>query len=145
MKPKKAQSSTELLLLISILFLLFFAVMYYNRWELVALLEDKRQSQLHDMAEVLETEIQVALEAEEGYIREFKLPRSLTGKGYKILFAPEEEFTEVMLEFTDESKPFETSFLTSPSVDGTIIIGTSRGTTTITIKKSADRITLNSI
>ncbi len=141
---RKGQSTVEMLTLTGFMFIVFLVVLSVGSNQLISLQEESRRSQLLETAEFLENEIHVAIEAEEGYIRDFELPGSLGGEDYVIEFAEGENFTEVILKFMDDDVIiFEKTLLVSPRVNGTMDLNP-EGMTTVHIAKTQKGIGLES-
>ena len=143
---RRGQSSLELLILTGFMFLIFLGALSIGGSHLKDLQRENDRSYLVETAKFLDNEVKVAVEAEEGYYREFKLPGRLGRADYEILVrkGPEANFTEIVLRFVDYSIDFEQTLFAPPSVSGYVPINSTAPMTTVTIKKGTSGITINS-
>lgn len=142
----RGQSSLELLILTGFMFLIFLGALSIGGSHLVDLQRENDRSYLVETARFLDNEVKVAVEAEAGYYRSFELPGRLGRADYEILVfeEPDANFTEIVLRFVNYSIDFEQTLFAPPSVSGYVPINSTTPMITVTIKKDASRITINS-
>lgn len=81
---KKSQTAIEFVILIG--FLLFFFTVFFLtiRENMSEKIKERQNLLVRDIAIIVQDEINLALEASDGYYREFKIPQNINGKDYDI-------------------------------------------------------------
>ena len=141
---RRGQSASELLVILGFMFIVFLVVLSIGGSRLIQLQLESEQSLILDTADYLENELDIALQAESGYVRHFELPSRVGRANYEILIINGSNFTEVVVQFVNHSVRFDKTIIMPPSVSGNITIDPGSGTTTIRIIKDATRIAINS-
>ncbi|MAG15463.1 hypothetical protein CMO88_00205 [Candidatus Woesearchaeota archaeon] len=83
---KKAQAANEAALIIAFMTLFLIAFLAAISDKLVTATDDRDKEVAEDLADVIESELTMAVNAKNGYSRMFALPFSLDGKSYKLSF-----------------------------------------------------------
>ena len=104
---KRGQSSVEFTMLISFMFFVFIVFFSVIGSRLAEIRDNNDRLLLNDLGDYIKSEISLAASSEEGYYRQFEIPRLLAGKPYKIeivnLSALGPDFTELRLSFVNYS------------------------------------------
>jgi len=96
---KKAQSSTEFLILVSFLFVIFVAFILVISKLGGDIQRERTSNLLEDVGEVIDAEIKLALKVSDGYEREFYLPLKLDGKEYEIEYRQNLGLGEIIIRY----------------------------------------------
>ena len=83
---KKAQVANETALIIGFMTLFLIIFMAVISDKLVSATDDRTRETVEDLADVIESELVLAANSEEGYSRTFTLPFSLDGRPYSLRF-----------------------------------------------------------
>ena len=138
---KKAQSSIEVALLIGFMFLAFNVFLLVIAQRMVGVQEQKDRALIEDMSSVIEGEIEIAAGVEDGYSRTFEIPQTLKGINYSVKLinstTMKTNYSELVLEYVDFTKTYETVKKLPKNVDGVINKGKNK------IVKKAGIICLN--
>ena len=140
----RGQSALELLILTGFMFLIFLGVLSVGGSHLIDLQRENDRSFLIGTADFLDNEVKIAVEAEVGYYRQFELPSRLGRADYEVLVVNGSNFTEIVLRFVNYSIDFEQTIFAPPTVWGDLSINPAAPMTTVTIKKDASGIVINS-
>ena len=121
---KKAQSSIEVTLLIGFMFLTFNIFLLVIAQRMVDVQNQKDRQLIEDMGSVIEGEIELAAGVEDGYSRTFEIPKTLKGINYSAILISSNtmktNYSELVLEYVDFTKTYETVKLLPKNVDGII-------------------------
>ena len=138
---KKAQSSIEVALLVGFMFLVFNVFLLVIAQRMVDVQDQKDQALIGDMSSVIESEIVLAAGVEDGYSRTFEIPQTLKGINYSVKLinstTMKTNYSELVLEYVDFTKTYETVKKLPKNVDGVINKGENK------ILKKAGIICLN--
>ena len=138
---KKAQSSIEVTLLIGFMFLTFNIFLLVIAQRMVDVQNQKDRQLIEDMSSVIEGEIELAAGVEDGYSRTFEIPKTLKGINYSVRLISSNtmktNYSELVLEYVDFTKTYETVKKLPKNVDGIILKGENN------ISKNAGIICLN--
>ena len=138
---KKAQSSIEVALLVGFMFLVFNVFLLVIAQRMVDVQDQKDQALIGDMSSVIESEIVLAAGVEDGYSRTFEIPQTLKGINYSVKLinstTMKTNYSELVLEYVDFTKTYETVKKLPKNVDGVINKGKNK------IVKKAGIICLN--
>ena len=124
---KKAQSSIEITLLIGFMFLVFNIFLLVIAERMVDVQNQKDRQLIENMGSVIEGEIELAAGVEDGYLRTFEIPKTLKGINYSVTFISSTtmgtNYSELVLEYVNFTKTYETVKKLPKNVDGAICKG----------------------
>jgi len=83
---RKAQAANETAIIIGFMIFFLIAFLAVVSDKLVVATDDRAKEIIEDLADVVESELSLAANAQDGYSRIFTLPEALDGKTYTILF-----------------------------------------------------------
>jgi len=115
---KRYQVALEFLLVISILLTLFIVFRIFILKETTDLTHEREFNVVKDMAYMIQTELNLAITLQDGYLRSFKLPDTVDGVNYSV---------NIIDEYLVVSSRNQEYLVTIPKVNGTI----SKGNVTI--------------
>jgi len=122
---KTSQSSLELITVIVFMLLLFTILSFLMGHKLGDTQAHENRLLLKEVADVVTSEIDLAMSVEEGYHRTFSLPSRLNGIDYNmtILYDPAVDHKELILYFVNYSEDYEYIEFLPKNLDGNIIKG----------------------
>ncbi len=88
---KKAQASTEFVLLITFMLLVFIIVTIMVQKQLIQAKEQKNEALAKQLADEINNELKLANEVNPGYYREFYLPTLIGGNPYNMTLESDED------------------------------------------------------
>jgi hypothetical protein len=104
---KRGQSSVEFTILISFMFFVFIVFFSIMSNRLAEIRDNNDRLLLNDIGDYIKSEISLAAGSEDGYYRQFEIPRLLAGKPYKIevvnLSTLGTDFTQLRLSYANYS------------------------------------------
>jgi len=102
----KAQSSLEFMVFIGLFMVVFVAFFAVLGDRMIDFQEDKDEKQIDDLMFMIESEFGLAHKANEGYIREIRLPELIQGINYTINLSAEKK-PEIWIRYkgTEYTKP----------------------------------------
>jgi len=89
MFKKRSQVALEFLLVISILLTIFIVFRIFILKETSDLTHEREYNVVKDMAYMIQTELNLAITLEDGYLRTFKLPETVDGINYTVSIVDE--------------------------------------------------------
>lgn len=106
MKRKKAQASVEFLMLAGFLFIIFIFLIMIVGERTTALHKERRQRTLEEVGWIIETEIDLAENALEGYRRQFELPGVIDSYNYYLDYESSSgsNVSELRIKYNDDLK-----------------------------------------
>ena len=135
MKNKRAQSSVEFAALVTLMFLIFTVFFFAVSTKLSGIQRDNDKMVLEDFGSYVQNELRLATIAEDGYYREFDVPRSLSGRDYEIeiINYPNIEHTDMVIRYVNYSIDYEYVLPVGVNITGSI--DKNRNTTVKVIKQ----------
>lgn len=81
---KRSQASIEFTLIMGVMFFVFIGFVAVTSSRMIQLQEERYYENLRETAEYTETELEIAATMDDGYTRQFDVPRLAFGKNYNI-------------------------------------------------------------
>ena len=124
---KKGQAANELAMVLGIMILFLVAFLAVLGDRLVVATDDRARGLAEDIAEVIESELVLAANAQDGYSRVFTLPESLDGMPYALVLLnrtnTEANFSEVVLTVNTSSGEYTAIKVLPDNIFGAFSLG----------------------
>jgi len=124
---KRAQAANETALIIGFMTLFLIAFLAVISDKLVIATDGRTKEMAEDLADVIESELILAANAQEGYSRVFTLPFSLDGKPYTLVFYnktnTEANFTQMTVGIDITGAEYNAFRVLPANIRGTLSIG----------------------
>ena len=128
---KQAQSSIEGIILITLMIFVFTVFMALSSQKVSETQQVKDQEAIKDVASVIDSEMKIALAAEDGYNRVFSIPLRAAGRVFNVTIYPPEKLkanpgepdadhSEIVLKFTNYMPTFEYVLALPARINGTM-------------------------
>lgn len=82
---KKAQAANETVMIIAFMTLVLILFLAVASDKLSSIQQDRTKALAEDLADVIETELSIAANAQNGYARTFSLPPDIDGESYELI------------------------------------------------------------
>lgn len=143
MENNKSQNALEFMIIFFIILVVFLVIVLFLNQRVTEINKERYFDSLRDTALILESELDLAIKAENGYQRTFRLPERIMFQDYNVTFVNSTTLARNLSLFVfnyTETRILETDyfFFSSPNITGEIDI-----TENITIIKNNNIICLN--
>ena len=128
-KMKNGQSSIEAIIIMTSMIFLFGIFLILSSRKIGEQQTAKEQEAIKDIAQVIDSEIKIALAAEDGYSRQFQIPETVFSKNVNVTINSAEKMrqagvytdhSEIVVRFENYMQNFEYVLAVPSKVDGTI-------------------------
>lgn len=92
----KAQSSTELLILVGAMLVIFITLLFAFEQNISLKTNEQRLFQFEELGLFVKNEIEIAANARDGYQRNFQIPEKVVGKEYNITLVEEQVYIQTL-------------------------------------------------